>query len=405
MSKDTPQDLCRRCCCYCSPCCFPEDKVVVCDVYQPVVPTEKEFGYPQKEVQISHPPPIREQPKQQGTVTSQPRKAGSAATRRTSAGTAGSTTTGTAICGGAAATSPAAEKKPATRRMVPHSQSIVLPDPPIPSEHLRPFRSKSMGEKDTKPWRVLSSPVRSRASPVRETKAEEAKASLQSLEVPPMGSPAHQSRGILRSISHDPKKFSASASPSPTHTPTGSVHSDPESAPDTPVFQWSRSKASSHFPKTIFKRHDLSFSITCPTPKSAARPKSFRKKAVLEFNLYHDAFRESLNVHIHRALYLPPRRGLRSIDSFIQAHLEPSKKQNLRTRVIVNSRSPAFDQLLEFSDLSLDEFREQTLVLQVYYRDEVKDRFISSCYTKLADLDLNTNNQIIKQIDEGLELV
>lgn len=88
------------------------------------------------------------------------------------------------------------------------------------------------------------------------------------------------------------------------------------------------------------------------------------------------------------------------------AVLAPSMMQTLKTRLISNSRSPAFDQLLEFSGLSLMEYKEQTLVLQVFYRDSAdRDRYVSSCFTKLQDINLMESNQLTKRIDEGKDIL
>lgn len=350
MSKElSTEDWCRECCCFCSPCCFPQEKIVVCDVYQPVVPSEKIFGYPQEEVQISH-PPSRKPARKSAVVTSQPAKR------------AGTTAIPKNI----------------------HFQGLESLESPH-HEINRPQRSRSIDEgTKEKPWRVLSSPVRSRAVLAKTLPSHSLQLTGTSSQVK-----------VVRSLSHacDQSKHSASAGPSITsHTVASDTESD-----NTEVFKWNRSK-STDYDKTF------SFSITCPTPRSVSLRK---KKAALEFNLYYDGFRESLNVHIHRGLYLPQRRGHKTIDSFVQAHLKPSRKQILKTSVIFNSRSPAFDQLLEFSDLTFEEFREQTLVLQVYYRMyEKSDKLICSCSTKLEELDLNTNNPLIKTLDEGVvELV
>ena len=155
-------------------------------------------------------------------------------------------------------------------------------------------------------------------------------------------------------------------------------------------------------------------SVTPATP-SLAKPASApsltsasttQYNATLEFNLYYDSHRESLCVHVHRGLYFPPKKGLEVINSYVMAVLTPSMMQTLKTRVILNSRSPAFDQVLEFSGLSLAEYREQTLVLQVFHRDSDDiDSYVSSCFTKLQEINLTESNQLTKRIDEGKDIL
>ena len=215
----------------------------------------------------------------------------------------------------------------------------------------------------------------------------------------PKTSPTQLVPKMSRSLSQQPQRRPSSAMAAAARVSSVAQQvSDAESGPETPVFKWGRLKGINPF-------HSLPHSVrlTCPTPKSAAG----RKKAPLvEFNVFYDTFRKTLSVHINRALNLPQRRGLKSIDSYIQAHLEPSKKQTLKTRVVVNSRSPAFDQLLEFTELTFDELPDETLILEVFYKTgERRNRFVSRCRTKLAELDLNTNNQLSKKLEEGVELV
>lgn len=155
-------------------------------------------------------------------------------------------------------------------------------------------------------------------------------------------------------------------------------------------------------------------SLTPATPSlipssstSIFAPSSPHLNATLEFNLYYDTHRESLCVHIHRGLYFPKKKGMQYVNSYVMAILMPSKMQTLRTNVILNSGSPAFDQFLEFSGLSLEEYKEQTLVLQVFYcdADERQDRYVSSCFTKLQDMNLTTSNHLTKRIDEGKDII
>ena len=128
--------------------------------------------------------------------------------------------------------------------------------------------------------------------------------------------------------------------------------------------------------------------------------------ATLEFNLYFDTHRQSLCVQIHRGLYFPLKKGTTSVNSYIKAFLQPSKNQVLNTRQINNSRSPSFDHLLEFSNLSLEELKEETLVLAVHYCDnDGNDKYLSSCFTELKDMNLLESNQMAKRIDEGKALL
>lgn len=142
------------------------------------------------------------------------------------------------------------------------------------------------------------------------------------------------------------------------------------------------------------------------TALSTAAPTSLSSPAdaSLELNLYFDSHRESLCVQIHRGLYFPQKQGFKSVNSFVTAFLIPSHMQTLKTRLISNSRSPAFDQVLEFSGLSLVEYKEQTLILQVFYRhsDDDADTCIATCCTKkLQDFNLMESNQLTMRIDAG----
>lgn len=124
----------------------------------------------------------------------------------------------------------------------------------------------------------------------------------------------------------------------------------------------------------------------------------------LEFNLYFDARTQSLCVHIHRGLYFPLKKGAKSVNSYVKAILFPSKK-SLSTRIIWNSRSPTFDQLLAFSGPSLMEYKEQELILHVLYREDGgKDRHAACCFTKLSEIDLTESNQLTERINEKVDL-
>lgn len=145
---------------------------------------------------------------------------------------------------------------------------------------------------------------------------------------------------------------------------------------------------------------------TAPTPTPTGLAFAPYHAAMLEFNLYFDTHRKSLCVQIHRGLYFPLKKGMKTVNSYIKAFLRPSQKQVLKTRHINNSQSPAFDNLLEFSSLSLEELKEETLVLKVYYCDrDGNDKYLSSCFTKLRDMNLLESNQLAKRIDEGKALL
>ena len=154
------------------------------------------------------------------------------------------------------------------------------------------------------------------------------------------------------------------------------------------------------------RRSDPTVSITSPkTPMTPKKKLMLPTHATLQFNLYYDSHRGSLTVHVHQGLYFPQKKTIKSIDSYIKAILLPSRKQTLRTKVVYNSRSPAFDEILEFSGLSMEELGSQTLVLQLYYQCDAGDRYISSCFTKLRYINLLESNHITKRIDEGMGLL
>lgn len=166
-------------------------------------------------------------------------------------------------------------------------------------------------------------------------------------------------------------------------------------------------KPGSRIPKPLktfsVAKGDPSVSVTSPkTPKKLIIAPHH---ATLQFNLYYDTHRASLNVHIHQGLYFPQKKSVKSTDSYIKAILLPSRKQTLRTRIIINSRSPAFDEILEFSGPTLEELNGQTLVLQLFYRSHLGDKYISSCFTKLRYINLLESNHLTKRIDEGMGLL
>lgn len=122
-----------------------------------------------------------------------------------------------------------------------------------------------------------------------------------------------------------------------------------------------------------------------------------QNEALLDFNVYYDTFRESLNVHVHRALHLPPR-GLEVASSFIKTFLLPCEEQVLSTKVVSHSLSPAYDELLEFSGLSLQDLWQQTLVLQVYYHKRTKDEYVCCCSVKLKNINLTESNYLTRKL-------
>lgn len=275
----------------------------------------------------------------------------------------------------------------------------------------RPGRSRSIDEgRRDKPWRVLSSPARSPTRAARKS----------TLNVPgylsaaTAGGASDSEKGgvgfkLRRALSQEVRgKAPSQSALAPKRKSIGSDH---ESGHESPVFKWNRSKSTTSRPsKTIFRSGDFSMSVTCATPTSDLGKKAVgsshaqKKEAILEFSLYYDVSKQSLVVHMLRGLYLPQRRGLKSINSFIQAKLVPSESQVLKTRVVSNSRSPAYDQLLEFGELTYDQFEQQTLVLEVFYREsEMSNRHVSTCYTQLGDLNLNTDNHITKAINQGVD--
>ena len=111
-------------------------------------------------------------------------------------------------------------------------------------------------------------------------------------------------------------------------------------------------------------------------------------------------------VNVKRGLHFP-RRGFRTINSFVKAILIPSKLQVLSTRVVLNTRSPAYDQILEFGRLTIHQAREQTLLLQIYYHDAKNEshKYVSSCLFQLNDLLLEETHHLVKKINEGAELL
>lgn len=155
-----------------------------------------------------------------------------------------------------------------------------------------------------------------------------------------------------------------------------------------------------HPASTPVSSPSLSGSSPTPALTHLSAPAIAHHDATLEFNLYFDSHRESLCVHIHRGLYFLEKRGSKSVNSFVMAFLVPSQMQTLKTRLISDSRSPAFDQVLEFSGLSLTEYRKQTLILQIFYRDsDDTDTCVACSCTKLQDINLMESNQLTKSID------
>ena len=114
------------------------------------------------------------------------------------------------------------------------------------------------------------------------------------------------------------------------------------------------------------------------------------KNPMLEFSLYYDLHQSKLRVHLQRAMHLPVFR-LNSTpvrcDPVVVMHLEPDRRDTFRSQVVKRTNNPEFNQSFHFEHQSLEQIKQQTLVLRVY-NEALNDKTIGKASLPLHDVEL-----------------
>lgn len=154
------------------------------------------------------------------------------------------------------------------------------------------------------------------------------------------------------------------------------------------------------FPSAAKKR--MSISVLRPLDASllqklkALKPESSPTLPGIYFSLYFDEQKPMLIVHVNRAVHIPTQRPVVSSNAFFQIYLLPSKLEVQQSHSVDETHSPVFDRVFRFCHLSLEELRQQVLVIRLYIN---VNHFIGGVVYSLENDDL-MGNKVVGEITE-----
>ncbi len=90
------------------------------------------------------------------------------------------------------------------------------------------------------------------------------------------------------------------------------------------------------------------------------------QKPSLQLSVYFDEKHNLLIVHLLKAFNLPTMRPESTSNPFAEAYLLPNKMHIFETRVLRETLNPAFDQAFKFCGVSVDDIKNQILVVRIY---------------------------------------
>ena len=112
----------------------------------------------------------------------------------------------------------------------------------------------------------------------------------------------------------------------------------------------------------------------------------------IHFSLYHDEYSQKLIVHLKQAFKLPTSRPVQSCNPFAEVYLLPKKNYVHKSRVLMKTHNPVFDETFKFTDLSLHAIRKQTILMRMYVNE--RSHFIGGLLYPLESA--NMNGDLIK---------
>ena len=135
-------------------------------------------------------------------------------------------------------------------------------------------------------------------------------------------------------------------------------------------------------------------------------PVTHPHKPSMQFSVYFDEKQNLLIAHLLKAFNLPTKRPQSTSNPFAEVYLLPNKSEVFETRVLRETLNPAFDQAFKFCNVSVDDIKEQLLVVKIYLHG--KHHFIGGMLFSLGNANLygasNTTELTVYDEDEGLQV-
>ncbi len=129
-------------------------------------------------------------------------------------------------------------------------------------------------------------------------------------------------------------------------------------------------------------------------------------KPSMQFSVYFDEKHNLLIAHLLKAFNLPTKRPGSTSNPFAEVYLLPNKSEVFETRVLRETLNPAFDQAFKFCNVSIDDIKEQLLVVKIYLHG--KHHFIGGMLFSLGNANLygasNTTELTVYDEEEGLQV-
>ena len=114
----------------------------------------------------------------------------------------------------------------------------------------------------------------------------------------------------------------------------------------------------------------------------------------IKFSLCLDQSR--LTVRLRRAKNLPKEfRKDMHCDPFVVLHLEPSREETFKSKVIKGTRDPEFRQTFQFDRMSVESIKLQTLVLRIY-NHALNNKTIGKITLPISDIELSGTSMKMK---------
>ena len=126
-----------------------------------------------------------------------------------------------------------------------------------------------------------------------------------------------------------------------------------------------------------------------------------RADSIIKFSLKFEQSR--LEVRLGKATNLPKEfhKGMHC-DPFVVLHLEPSREETFKSKVIKGTRDPEFHQTFQFERMSVERIKLQTLVLRIY-NSALKNKAIGKVCLPISEVELSGTGMRSK-ITSGKEM-
>jgi hypothetical protein len=149
-----------------------------------------------------------------------------------------------------------------------------------------------------------------------------------------------------------------------------------------------------------FPGKKMSISVLRPLDASllqkieALKPECSPELSGIHFSLYFDEHKEVLVLHVDCAVHIPIQRPEVS-SPFLQVYLLPSKLEVQQSLSTSDSHNPVFDRVFRFSNISLDQIKQQLLVMRLYVNI---NHFVGGVVYSLEEEEL-VGNMVVKEIE------